>query len=467
MEEDDQRYDFLAIEKRWQEYWEREKTFRAEDNSDKPKYYALDMFPYPSGAGLHIGHPEGYVASDILARYKIACGFNVLHPMGWDAFGLPAEQYAIKTGTHPSETTQANVENFRRQIKSIGFAIDWDREINTTDPGYYKWTQWIFLRLFKAGLAYVDEKPVWWCPELRAVLANEEVVNGKSEVGSHPVERRNLRQVVLRITAYAEKLLAGLDDLDWPDSTKRQQKAWIGRSEGAEAHFAVDGQAEELVVYTTRPDTLFGATYMVVAPEHPLLEKLVIPEKADEAKAYVEAAAKKSDLDRTDLAKDKSGVFTGSYCINPVNGEKVPIWVADYVLITYGTGAIMAVPAHDERDHEFAEKFGIPIIQVIQPDNPKEGEDALPYVGEGKMMNSGQYNGMGSEEFQRTITADLEAKGQGKAAVNYKLRDWIFSRQRYWGEPIPMVWVNKEDYEKAQSIMTFFHWACVTSYLPR
>jgi leucyl-tRNA synthetase len=451
MNEDDNKYDFLAIEKRWQEYWEREKTFRAEDASDKPKYYALDMFPYPSGAGLHIGHPEGYVASDILARYKKACGFNVLHPMGWDAFGLPAEQYAIKTGTHPSETTKANIENFRRQIKSIGFAIDWEREINTTDPGYYKWTQWIFLRLFKAGLAYVDEKPVWWCSELRAVLANEEVVDGKSEVGGHPVERRNLRQVVLRITAYAEKLLAGLDDLDWPDSTKRQQKAWIGRSEGAEVRFAVDGQEDELEVYTTRPDTLFGATYMVVAPEHQLLDKLVSPEKTDEVKAYVEAAAKKSDLDRTDLAKDKSGVFTGSYCINPVNGEKVPVWIADYVLITYGTGAIMAVPAHDERDHEFAEKFGIPIIQVIQADNPEEDENALPYGGEGQMMNSGQYDGMDSKEFQRTITADLEAKGQGNAAVNYKLRDWIFSRQRYWGEPIPLVWVSKEDFEKAQA----------------
>ena len=448
MSEDDDKYDFLAIEKRWQEYWEREKTFRAEDDSEKPKYYALDMFPYPSGAGLHIGHPEGYVASDILARYKKACGFNVLHPMGWDAFGLPAEQYAIKTGTHPSETTRANVENFRRQIKSIGFAIDWEREINTTDPGYYKWTQWIFLRLFKAGLAYVDEKPVWWCPELRAVLANEEVVDGKSEVGSHPVERRNLRQVVLRITAYAEKLLAGLDELDWPDSTKRQQKAWIGRSEGAEVRFAVDGLEEELEVYTTRPDTLFGATYMVVAPEHPLLGKLVSPEKADEVKAYVEAAAKKSDLDRTDLAKDKSGVFTGSYCINPVNGEKVPVWVADYVLITYGTGAIMAVPAHDERDHEFAEKFGIPIIQVIQDGDE---EEELPYVGEGKMVNSGQYDGMDSKDFQRAITAELENKGQGKAAVNYKLRDWIFSRQRYWGEPIPLVWVSKEDYEKAKA----------------
>jgi len=450
MAEDEQEYDFSSIERRWQEYWEREKTFRAEDGSDKPKYYALDMFPYPSGAGLHIGHPEGYVASDILARYRKACGFNVLHPMGWDAFGLPAEQYAIKTGTHPSETTRANVDNFRRQIKSIGFAIDWDREINTTDPGYYKWTQWIFLKLFQRGLAYVDEKPVWWCPELKAVLANEEVVDGKSEVGNHPVERRNLRQVVLRITAYAEKLLAGLDDLDWPDSTKRQQKAWIGRSEGAEVKFAIDGSDEKLEVYTTRPDTLFGATYMVVAPEHPLLDKLVIEEKKEEVKAYVEAAAKKSDLDRTDLAKDKSGVFTGSYCINPLNGEKTPVWVADYVLISYGTGAIMAVPAHDERDFEFAEKFDIPINRVIARADGDEEKSKLPYSGPGVMVNSGEYDGMDADACKAKIISDLEAKNAGKGAVNYKLRDWIFSRQRYWGEPIPLVWVSLEDFEKAK-----------------
>ena len=449
MAEDEQEYDFSSIERRWQEYWEREKTFRAEDGSDKPKYYALDMFPYPSGAGLHIGHPEGYVASDILARYRKACGFNVLHPMGWDAFGLPAEQYAIKTGTHPSETTQANVNNFRRQIKSIGFTIDWDREINTTDHGYYKWTQWIFLKLFQRGLAYVDEKPVWWCPELKAVLANEEVVDGKSEVGNHPVERRNLRQVVLRITAYAEKLLAGLDDLDWPDSTKRQQKAWIGRSEGAEVQFGIDGSDEKLEVYTTRPDTLFGATYMVVAPEHPLLDKLVIEEKKEEVKAYVEAAAKKSDLDRTDLAKDKSGVFTGSYCINPLNGEKTPVWVADYVLISYGTGAIMAVPAHDERDFEFAEKFDIPINRVIAREDGDEEKSKLPYSGPGIMVNSGGYDGMDADACKAKIITDLEAKNSGKGAINYKLRDWIFSRQRYWGEPIPLVWVSLEDFEKA------------------
>jgi leucyl-tRNA synthetase len=451
MAENQKIYDFTSIEKKWQEYWEREKTFRAEDDSEKAKYYALDMFPYPSGAGLHIGHPEGYVASDILARYKKACGFNVLHPMGWDAFGLPAEQYAIKTGTHPSVTTRANVDNFRRQIKSIGFAIDWDREINTTDSIYYKWTQWIFLKLFQRGLAYVDEKPVWWCPNLRAVLANEEVVDGKSEVGNHPVERRNLRQVVLRITAYAEKLLEGLDDLDWPDSTKRQQKAWIGKSEGAQVQFEIAGLDEKLEVYTTRPDTLFGATYMVVAPEHPLLKKLVISEKENDVQSYVEAAAKKSDLDRTDLAKDKSGVFTGSYCINPVNGEQIPVWVADYVLISYGTGAIMAVPAHDERDHEFAEKYQIEIRRVIGSKDGDEEKGKLPYSGPGVMVNSGEYDGMEADACKSKIISDLEEKGVGKGAINYKLRDWIFSRQRYWGEPIPLVWVSKEDYENAKN----------------
>ena len=451
MADEQQNYDFSTIEKKWQGYWERENTFRAEDHSEKPKYYALDMFPYPSGAGLHIGHPEGYVASDILARYKKANGHNVLHPMGWDAFGLPAEQYAIKTGTHPSVTTKANVDNFRRQIKSIGFAIDWQREINTTDPGYYQWTQWIFLKLFQRGLAYVAEKPVWWCPNLLAVLANEEVVDGKSEVGNHPVERRNLRQVVLRITAYAEKLLEGLDDLDWPDSTKRQQKAWIGKSEGAEVQFPIVDSEEELTVYTTRPDTLFGATYMVVAPEHPLLKDLVVQEKADEVKAYINKAAKKSDLDRTDLAKDKSGVFTGSYCTNPINGEKVPVWVADYVLISYGTGAIMAVPAHDERDHEFAEKFNIPIRRVIAHPQGDEEKGKLPYSGPGNMVNSGAYDGLDAKSCKTQIIADLESKGTGKGAINYKLRDWIFSRQRYWGEPIPLVWVNHADFLKAKA----------------
>ena len=444
-------YEFLKIEPRWQEFWEQDQTFRAVDGSDKTKYYALDMFPYPSGAGLHIGHPEGYTASDILARYKKATGHNVLHPMGWDAFGLPAEQYAVKTGTHPAVTTKANVENFRRQIKRFGFSIDWSREINTTDPGYYRWTQWIFLQLFKHGLAYVDERPVWWCPNLKAVLANEEVVNGKSDVGSHPVERRNLRQFVLRITAYADKLLKGLDGLDWPDSTKRQQTAWIGRSEGAEVEFEIDGtDGKTLNVYTTRPDTLFGATYMVIAPEHPIVEEITTPENQDAVKDYIRQSALKSDLDRTDLAKGKSGVPTGAHCINPVNGKKIPVWIADYVLMGYGTGAIMAVPAHDERDHEFATQFNIPIIQVIAG---KEGQEIkLPFSDVGTMMNSGEYDGMDSAECKRLITEKLEAAGQGKAAINFKLRDWIFSRQRYWGEPIPVVWVSKADYDRAAAL---------------
>ena len=439
-------YEFSKIEPRWQKYWEEQKTFQAVDNDDKPKYYALDMFPYPSGAGLHIGHPEGYTASDILARYKKANGYNVLHPMGWDAFGLPAEQYAVKTGTHPAITTKTNVENFRRQIQRFGFSIDWDREINTTDPGYFRWTQWIFLQLFKHGLAFVDERPVWWCPELRAVLANEEVVDGKSEVGNHPVERRNLRQFVLRITAYADKLLKGLDGLDWPDSTKRQQTAWIGRSEGAEVNFPIDGTNQHLTVYTTRPDTLFGATYMVVAPEHPIVSDITIPEQKAAVGEYIRKSALKSDLDRTDLAKEKSGVPTGGHCINPFNGEKIPVWVADYVLMGYGTGAIMAVPAHDDRDFEFATEFDIPIRQVIE--SPEEGTE-LPFTAVGKMVNSGEYTGMGSDECKTQIIQKLEANGQGKAAVNFKLRDWIFSRQRYWGEPIPVAWVSKADYDKA------------------
>ncbi len=439
-------YEFSKIEPNWQLFWEENKTFHAVDSDDKPKYYALDMFPYPSGAGLHIGHPEGYTASDILARYKKANGYNVLHPMGWDAFGLPAEQYAVKTGTHPAITTKTNVENFRRQIQRFGFSIDWEREINTTDPGYFRWTQWIFLQLFKHGLAFVDERPVWWCPELRAVLANEEVVDGKSEVGNHPVERRNLRQFVLRITAYADKLLKGLDGLDWPDSTKRQQTAWIGRSEGAEVNFAIDGTDQHLTVYTTRPDTLFGATYMVVAPEHPVVSSITTPGQKDAVQEYIRKSALKSDLDRTDLAKEKTGVPTGGHCINPVNGEKIPVWVADYVLVGYGTGAIMAVPAHDDRDFEFATEFDIPIRQVIE--SPEEDTE-LPFTAVGNMVNSGEYTGMASDECKRQIIEKLEATRQGKAAVNFKLRDWIFSRQRYWGEPIPIVWVSKADYDKA------------------
>ena len=445
-------YDFLQIEPHWQSFWERTKAFRAHNESNRPKFYVLDMFPYPSGAGLHIGHPEGYTATDILARYKRARGFNVLHPIGWDAFGLPAEQHAVKTGTHPAANTAANIANFKRQIQALGFSYDWDREIATTDPEYFRWTQWIFLQLFKRGLAYVDERPVWWCPELKAVLANEEVVDGKSEIGGHPVERRNLRQWVLRITAYAERLLADLKDLDWPDSTKRMQEAWIGRSEGAEVLFKLEPAAlGDLRVYTTRPDTLFGATYMVIAPEHPLVGALTKPEYQAAIDAYIRQTAGKSDLERTDLAKGKSGVFTGSFAINPVNGARIPIWVADYVLMGYGTGAIMAVPAHDERDHEFAEQFKLPIVRVIQPSQPED--TTLPYVGDGTVVNSPGYDGMPWPEAKKKITAALAAQGRGQASVQFKLRDWLFSRQRYWGEPVPIVWVNAADYARARTTL--------------
>ncbi len=448
-------YDFSKIEKFWQKKWDDEKTFHASDfctTTPEGKYYILDMFPYPSGQGLHIGHPEGYTASDIIARYKWARGFNVLHPMGWDAFGLPAEQYAVKTGTHPAKTTAANIDNFRKQIKSIGFAIDWEREINTTDPKYFRWTQWIFLQLFKRGLAYVDEKPVWWCPALGTVLANEEVIDGKSEVGKHPVERRKLRQWVLRITAYADRLLEDLKDLDWPESTKRLQENWIGRSEGAEVEFEIadsDAKGKKLKIYTTRPDTLYGATYMVIAPEHPLLSSLTSPERKSEVEAYVASISSKSDLDRTDLAKEKTGVFTGAHAINPVNGKEIPIWAADYVLMSYGTGAIMAVPAHDERDYDFAKKFDLPIIRVIDKKDADGKEIPLPFCDEGKMINSGQWDGTPSKEGARKVTQMLESAKIGKSAVNYKLRDWLFSRQRYWGEPFPIIWVEESDYERA------------------
>lgn len=438
-------YDFAAIEPAWQRFWKDNQSFAAEDFSQRPKYYILDMFPYPSGAGLHIGHPEGWTATDIVARYKRAKGFNVLHPMGWDAFGLPTEQFAIKTGIHPSIANQKNIENFRGQIERLGFFYDWSREIDTTDPQYYRWTQWIFAQLFKKGLAYVDEKPVWWCPELRTVLANEEVVDGKSERGNFPVERRNLRQWVLRITAYAERLLKDLDGLDWPDSTKRQQEAWIGRSEGAEVEFALES-GDKLRVFTTRPDTLFGATYMVIAPEHPLVKPLTASAKQTEMAAYIEQATRKSDLDRTDLAKDKSGVFTGSYAINPVNNERIPVWVADYVLMSYGTGAIMAVPAHDERDFEFAEKFDLPIQRVIEDPEDSDASKTLPFPGKGRLVNSGSYDGLDSDAAKEKITADLAAKKIGEPKVQYKLRDWLFSRQRFWGEPFPIVWVSETDY---------------------
>ncbi|MCC5833226.1 MAG: leucine--tRNA ligase [Opitutales bacterium] len=436
-------YAFQEIESHWQGWWKANRSFEVREDTSKPKYYLLDMFPYPSGAGLHVGHVENFAGSDVLGRYKKARGFNVLHPMGWDAFGLPAEQYAVKTGTHPESTTRTNIENFRGQLDRLGLALDWSREVNTTDPHYYRWTQWIFLQLFRKGLAYVDERPVNWCPALGTVLANEEVIEGKSEVGGHPVERRNLRQWVLRITAYADKLLAGLDEVDWPDSTKTQQRNWIGRSTGAEVRFALENGEDSIEVYTTRPDTLFGATYMVLAPEHPLTAKLTTAENKDAVAKYVEAAAHKSDLDRTELAKDKSGVFSGSYAINPVNDQRIPIWIADYVLMGYGTGAIMAVPAHDERDFEFAQKFELPIIPVIQGSE----DDTLPYTGPGKMVNSGRFDGQDSTNAKAAIIDWLESESLGKAAVNFKLRDWLFSRQRYWGEPFPIVWVERDAFD--------------------
>ncbi|MGH7994861.1 MAG: leucine--tRNA ligase, partial [Opitutaceae bacterium] len=419
-------YDFLEIERHWQSFWERNRAFRADDASPRPKSYILDMFPYPSGAGLHIGHPEGYTATDVLARYRRARGFKVLHPIGWDAFGLPAEQHAVKTGTHPAANTRANIANFRRQIKALGFSYDWDREIDTTDPKYFRWTQWIFLQLFRRGLAYVDERPVWWCPELRTVLANEEVVEGRSEVGGFPVERRNLRQWVLRITAYAERLLDGLKDLDWPDSTKRMQEAWIGRSEGAEIAFGLEDPAAGSVrVFTTRPDTLFGCTYLVLAPEHPLVEALTAPERREGLAAYRRRAAAKSDLERTDLAKEKTGVFSGAHALNPANGRRVPIWIADYVLMGYGTGAIMAVPAHDIRDFEFATAHGLEIRRVVRS-RPKDGEKPeLPWVAEGIACDSSNgalsLDGLPTAEAKAAMVAWLENGGAGRRTVNYKL----------------------------------------------
>jgi leucyl-tRNA synthetase len=444
-------YDFQKIEPRWQSFWENHKTFRTTDDTSRPKCYVLDMFPYPSGSGLHIGHPEGYTATDIVARAKRAQGFNVLHPIGWDAFGLPAEQHAVKTGAHPRTNTEANIRTFRRQLKALGFSYDWDREVNTTDPGYFKWTQWIFRQLFQHGLAYVDERPVWWCPELKTVLANEEIVDGRSEVGGHPVERRNLRQWVLRITAYADRLLAGLNDLDWPDSTKRMQEAWIGRSEGAEVLFQLDDPARgDLKIFTTRPDTLFGCTYMVVAPEHPLVPVLTAPAQRAAVEAYRKLASTKSDLERTDLAKGKTGVFSGSHAINPVNGARVPVWVADYVLMGYGTGAIMAVPGEDERDWEFARTYQLPIIRTVQPPAGFTGD---AYCGDGPAINSANeeisLNCLGVEAAKERITGWLERKGCGQRKVHFKLRDWLFSRQRYWGEPFPIVWVGETEYRRA------------------
>jgi len=453
-------YPFTEIETRWQQFWDQESCYAAPDQSEKPKYYLLDMFPYPSGAGLHTGHVENFVGSDVLGRYKMARGYNVLHPMGWDAFGLPAEQYAVKTGTHPAATTKANIGNFRRQLKSVGLALDWTREVNTTDPHYYRWTQWIFLKLFQHNLAYVDERPVNWCPALGTVLANEEVVDGKSEVGGHPVERRNLRQWVLRITAYADRLLDGLEALDWPESTKAMQRNWIGRSTGANVTFTLE-TGDPVTVYTTRPDTLFGATYMVLAPEHPLVPTLTGSGQKEAVEAYVLAAASKSDLLRTELAKEKTGVFTGSYAVNPVNGKRIPVWIADYVLMSYGTGAIMAVPAHDERDHEFAQAFGLPVIEVIAAPEGTVVPEGTAFCGDGMMINSGEFDGLDSRTGKQKIIEKLAAEDRGEAAVNYKLRDWLFSRQRYWGEPFPIVWVEENIFLEIRSRST-----PVTALLP-
>ncbi|MBN2773284.1 MAG: leucine--tRNA ligase [Prolixibacteraceae bacterium] len=487
-------YKFGEIESRWQKYWEENKTFKTSDDFSKPKYYALDMFPYPSGAGLHVGHPEGYTATDIISRYKRMKGFNVLHPMGWDAFGLPAEQYAIQTGTHPAVTTNNNCDNFRRQIKLLGLSYDWDREINTTDPKYFKWTQWIFSKLYntwfdtelKKGrpisdlpiseeiksegknavinyidekrLAYYDNAQVWWCDNCKIVCANEEVLtDGSHEKCGHQVVRKNLKQWLLRIPHYAERLLEGLDDLDWPAGIKDMQKNWIGKSTGAEVDFQIDGLNEKLRVYTTRPDTLFGATYMVIAPEHELVNSIVITGKKEEVAAYIKDASLKSDLDRTDLAKVKTGVFTGRYAINPVNNEKIPIWVADYVLMGYGTGAIMAVPAHDTRDFEFAETFDIPIICILDPEGVSDEDRELILAGKKCWTEDGNYvnsastetgldiNGLNKEKGIKNTIKWLEEKVLGNASVNYKMRDWLFSRQRYWGEPFPVIhWEDGE-----------------------
>ena len=447
-------YDFSAIEKKWQNYWLTNKTFKTPDFSEKKKLYVLDMFPYPSGAGLHVGHPEGYTATDIYCRFKRMTGHNVLHPMGWDAFGLPAEQYAVETGTHPAVTTAKNIATFKRQIQSLGFSYDWDREINTTDPSYYRWTQWIFLQLYKKGLAYIDEVPVNWCPALGTVLANEEVIDGRSERGNHPVIRKPMKQWMLKITAYAERLLEDLEDLDWPEGIKEMQRNWIGRSEGAYVIFKVDGKDASVKVFTTRPDTLFGATYMVLSPENPLVDVIAAPECMDAIAAYRKEAAAKSDLDRTELNHDKTGVFTGAYGINPVNGNKIPIWIADYVLNTYGTGAIMAVPAHDTRDFDFAKKFDLPIIAIIDPDKAEAAEAKIDpadvfagkvcWTGDGRSVNSANnegldINGLDVAAAKAKTIAWLKERSCGEGTINYKLRDWLFSRQRYWGEPFPVI----------------------------
>ena len=435
-------YNHKKIEPKWQEYWTNNNTFLTSEDS-KPKYYVLDMFPYPSGSGLHVGHALGYVATDIIARFKRMKGFNVLHPMGWDAFGLPAEQYAIKTGTHPSVTTSQNIQNFKRQINQLGFSYDWSREINTTDPEYYKWTQWIFLQLYNQGLAYQEEVAVNWCPELRAVLANEEVVDGKSDIGGHPVYRTPMKQWVLKITKYAESLLNGLEDLDWPENIKELQKNWIGKSEGVEINFSIKDSSEEPIkVYTTRSDTLFGATYMVIAPEHPLVDTIVTEKQKKAVEKYIKETQQKSDFDRTEINKDKTGIFTGSYAINPLSKEEMEIWVADYVLISYGTGAIMAVPGHDERDWEFAKKYDLPIKEVVKGGDVTKA--AFIDKGDAIIVNSSHpdtlsIDGLTVEKAIKKTIQYIEKKGLGTGAVNYKLRDWLFSRQRYWGEPFPII----------------------------
>ena len=432
-------YDHHNIEQKWQRYWEGNKTFKTVEVKSKPKYYILDMFPYPSGQGLHVGHPLGYTATDVVARYKRMKGFNVLHPMGWDAFGLPAEQYALQTGTHPAVTTANNINNFRRQIKAIGLSYDWDREIDTTDPKYYKWTQWIFLQLFKKDLAYEAEVPVNWCPELGTVLANEEVIDGKSERGGHPVYRVPMRQWILKITEYSESLLEGLNELDWPEGIKELQRNWIGRSEGAEVIFQLPSIDDTVTVFTTRPDTLFGATYLVLAPEHPLVKRLTAPNKKKQIHDYVEKTLRKSDLVRTELEKEKTGVYLGSFAVNPANEEHIPIWISDYVLMTYGTGAIMAVPGEDQRDWDFAKKFDLPIVRTVQPPDKFEGE---AYLNDGPAINSEFLNGLTMDDAKHKMINWLEENKKGKPTIQYKLRDWLFSRQRYWGEPFPVFHIN-------------------------
>ena len=438
-------YKHLKIEKKWQGYWGTKKTFKAEIDHDKEKLYILDMFPYPSGAGLHVGHPLGYTATDIYSRFKRLQGYNVLHPIGWDAFGLPAEQYAIKTGTHPAKTTAKNINRYRTQLKMLGLSYDWDREVDTTDPEYYKWTQWIFLKLFEKGLAYEARVPVNWCPELKAVLANEEVIDGKSEIGGHPVFRVPMRQWMLKITDYAESLLAGLDDLDWPESVKELQRNWIGRSEGAKVLFNLPSISADIKVYTTRPDTLFGVTYMVLAPEHPFVESLTVSSKQDEVNTYIEEASKKSELDRGELAKDKTGVFLGSYAINPVNNVEIPIWISDYVLMSYGTGAIMAVPGHDQRDYEFAKEFSLDIVEVVSGGDIST--EAFTDNSDGLLINSSNDFGLdlNGKKVPEAISETIQwlVQGEiGESSIQYKLRDWLFSRQRYWGEPMPIIHGN-------------------------